>query len=120
MASARIPENEAQRLHALAGLDVLDSPPEREFDALVQAAALVCGVPISLVSLVDSGRQWFKANTGLPGVTETARDLAFCAHAILGDAIMEVPDALADPRFAGTALVVGEPRIRFMPAPRCA
>ncbi len=113
MVAARIPDNEAARLQALRALDVLDSGSEREFDALVQAAAAVCGVPVSLVSLVDGERQWFKANQGLPGVSETSRDLAFCAHAILEDGILEVPDALEDARFAGSALVQGDPNIRF-------
>ncbi len=113
MLTAPMPLDEPQRLLALARLDVLDSAPEREFDALVAAAALVCGVPISLVSLVDSERQWFKANVGLPGVTETPRDLAFCAHAILSDGLFEVPDALADPRFADNPLVATAPDIRF-------
>ncbi len=113
MVAARKPDNEAARLQALRALDVLDSPPEREFDALVQAAAAVCGVPVSLVSLVDGERQWFKASQGLPGVSETSRDLAFCAHAILEDGILEVPDALEDARFAGNALVQGDPNIRF-------
>ena len=98
MSTARIPHNETERLRSLAELGVLDSAPEREFDALVQAAALVCGVPISLISLIDSDRQWFKANVGLPGVTETPRELAFCAHAILQDGIFEVPDVKLDMR----------------------
>ena len=76
MLTARLPLDEAERLRALQRLDVLDSAPEQQFDALVAAAALVCGVPISLISLVDSDRQWFKANLGLPGVTETPRDVA--------------------------------------------
>lgn len=113
MASAPVPANESDRLRSLAGLDVLDSAPELEFDALVHAAARVCGVPISLISLIDAERQWFKANLGLPGVTETPRDVAFCAHAILQDGIFEVPDATADPRFADNALVTGDPSIRF-------
>jgi diguanylate cyclase (GGDEF)-like protein/PAS domain S-box-containing protein len=91
----------------------LDSAAEAEFDALVNAAALVCGVPISLVSLVDTRRQWFKANVGLPGVTETPRESAFCAHAILGDDILEVADATQDPRFDDNPLVTGSPDIRF-------
>ena len=113
MSSTPIPEDEASRLKALVALDVLDSEPEQDFDAIVQIAALVCGVPISLVSLVDEKRQWFKANLGLPGVPQTARELAFCAHAILTDAIMEVSDAQLDPRFADNALVRGGPGIRF-------
>jgi diguanylate cyclase len=111
--AAALAPNEAGRLRALAQLDVLDSAPEREFDALVRVAALVRGTPISLISLVDAERQWFKANVGLPGVTETPRELAFCAHAILQDGVFEVPDATADPRFTGNALVTGEPDIRF-------
>ncbi|WP_428419017.1 PAS domain-containing protein [Methylibium sp.] len=113
MLTAPTPLDEPERLRALERLDVLDSAPEREFDALVATAALVCGVPISLVSLVDHERQWFKANVGLPGVTETPRDVAFCAHAILDDGIFEVPDALADPRFADNPLVATAPDIRF-------
>ena len=108
-----MPFDEPERLRALERLDVLESAPEREFDALVATAALVCDVPISLVSLIDHDRQWFKANVGLPGVTETPRDVAFCAHAILDDGIFEVPDALADPRFADNPLVVTAPDIRF-------
>ena len=113
MLTAPMPLDELERLRALERLGVLDSAPEREFDALVATAALVCGVPISLVSLIDHDRQWFKANVGLPGVTETPRDVAFCAHAILDDGIFEVPDALADPRFADNPLVATAPDIRF-------
>ncbi len=113
MPAAPMPENEAQRLLALRELEVLDSAAEREFDALVKAAAAVCGVPISLISLIDDKRQWFKANHGLDGVNETERDLAFCAHAIHQDGIFEVADATADPRFAANPLVLGDPSIRF-------
>jgi diguanylate cyclase (GGDEF)-like protein/PAS domain S-box-containing protein len=108
-----LPPDEQARLLALQRLDVLDSEPEREFEALVATAALVCGVPISLVSLVDEQRQWFKANLGLPGVAQTPRDVAFCAHSILQDEILEVQDAAADPRFADNPLVAGTPDIRF-------
>ncbi|MBP6901185.1 MAG: PAS domain S-box protein [Burkholderiaceae bacterium] len=108
-----IPADEARRLARLHQLLVLDTEAEPLLDHLVQWAAEVCGVPIALVSLVDSQRQWFKANLGLPGVHETPRELAFCAHAILDDALMEVPDATADARFAANPLVTGEPGIRF-------
>ena len=113
MPSAPIPVDEASRLRALSELDVLDSAPDAEFDALVLAAAAVCETPISLISLIDEDRQWFKANIGLPGVAETPRDVAFCAHAILDDGILEVPDATRDPRFADNALITGDPKIRF-------
>ncbi len=113
MKSAPHPSDEAARLASLLALEVLDSAAEQEFDALVKAAALTCGVPISLVSLIDAQRQWFKANIGLPGVSETPRELAFCAHAILDDALFEVPDATQDSRFADNPLVTGQPDIRF-------
>lgn len=113
MSAAPVPSDEARRIESLRRLEVLDTEAEREFDALVHAAALTCGVPISLISLIDADRQWFKANLGLPGVTETPRELAFCAHAILEDGVFEVQDATADPRFAKNALVTGDPNIRF-------
>jgi diguanylate cyclase (GGDEF)-like protein/PAS domain S-box-containing protein len=113
MQTAAQPEHEPQRLAALHALQVLDSGPEAEFDALVRAASVVCGVPISLISLIDSERQWFKAGVGLPGVSETPRDVAFCAHAILGTDVFEVPDATQDVRFADNPLVASQPEIRF-------
>ncbi|MFN0183970.1 MAG: PAS domain-containing protein [Aquabacterium sp.] len=113
MSEPSTPMTESERLQALRRLRVLDTAPQREFDALVAAAAAVCGVPISLISLVDENRQWFKANIGLPGVQETPRDMAFCDHAIRDDGILEVPDATADPRFATNPLVTGQPDIRF-------
>jgi diguanylate cyclase (GGDEF)-like protein/PAS domain S-box-containing protein len=113
MPAAPLRPDEADSLAALRALDVLDTPAEAQFQALVQAASAVCGVPISLISLIDSDRQWFKANVGLPGVSETPRDAAFCAHVVLGEGVMEVPDATQDPRFADNPLVTGQPDIRF-------
>jgi diguanylate cyclase (GGDEF)-like protein/PAS domain S-box-containing protein len=113
MQPAPLADDEAQRLETLLALNVLDSAPEAEFDALVQVASIVCGVPISLISLVDAQRQWFKAQVGLPGATQTPRDMAFCAHAILGDTLFEVPDATLDARFFDNPLVQGAPDIRF-------
>jgi len=113
MPAARLPDDETQRLAALRALGLLDTPPEPELDAIVRAAAAVCGTPISLVSLVDAERQWFKANLGLEGVEETPRELAFCAHALLDGSLLEVEDATRDARFADNALVTGAPDIRF-------
>jgi diguanylate cyclase (GGDEF)-like protein/PAS domain S-box-containing protein len=112
MEPAPLRDDEAQALKALRLLDVLDSPPEAEFDALVRVASLVCETPIALISLLDHDRQWFLANHGLPGVTETPRDLAFCAHAVRGTGLFEVGDTLADQRFADNPLVTGAPGIR--------
>jgi PAS domain S-box-containing protein len=112
MESPRLPANEAQRLKALRRSKLLDSPPERLFDAITSRAAEICKTPMAFLSLVDEHRQWFKAKVGLDAA-ETERDIAFCAHAILQDELMVVPDALSDQRFADNPLVVGEPNIRF-------
>jgi signal transduction histidine kinase len=113
MIAADLPQDEVRRLESLHRLQVLDSAPEAEFDALVRAASLVCGTPFSLISLVDAERQWFKANHGLDGATETPRQVAFCAHAILGEGLFEVPDALQDERFHDNPLVTQAPSLRF-------
>ncbi|MBX9748146.1 MAG: PAS domain-containing protein [Roseococcus sp.] len=104
---------EEARLKALRSYAILDTPPEPDFDHVVQLAARLLETPIALISLLDRDRQWFKASVGLDGVRETARELAFCDHAIRETGVMVVPDATADPRFAGNALVTGEPGIRF-------
>ena len=103
---------ESYRLHVLDSLRLLDSPPEHEFDALVQIARHVMDCPIALISLVDDHRQWFKARCGIDA-TETSRDVAFCAHAIRGDGMMLVPDATRDSRFADNPHVTGPPHVRF-------
>lgn len=103
-------------MEVLRSLDILDSPPDPGLDALVKAASAVCGVPISLVSLVSSDRQWFKAAIGLEQGTGTPREHAFCAHTILEDDLFEVPDAREDERFVDNPLVTGDPNIRFYAA----
>ena len=110
---APVPDSEDARLRALRQLEILDTKAEEQFDALVKAAALVCGAPISLITLVDEDRQWFKANVGLGHATETPRQVAFCSHAILQDDLFEVPNALEDKRFHDNPLVTGDPHIRF-------
>lgn len=109
---APVPPDEPRRLAALAALDVLDTPPEAEIDAITLLAADRFDTAIALVSLVAQGRQWFKSRVGLEAC-ETERAVSFCAHAILSDAVMVVPDARADPRFADNPLVTGAPHIRF-------
>ncbi|MDB5294088.1 MAG: multi-sensor hybrid histidine kinase, partial [Phycisphaerales bacterium] len=106
------PADEAARLAALRAYDILDTPDEAAFDDLTRLAARICGTPISLVSLVDADRQWFKSRVGLD-VAETPRDLAFCGHAILGQDLFVVPDAARDDRFADNPLVAGDPHVRF-------
>ena len=98
---------EAATLSALLALDILDTEPEIEFDALVRAASIICDAPISLITLIDADRQWFKANVGLPSVSETPRNLSFCAYAVLEDGLFEVNDASSDARFQDNPLVTG-------------
>lgn len=105
-------ERETARLAALKRYEVLDSPPEDAFDAVVRLAAEVCATPVALITLVDEARQWFKARVGWD-VNELPREIAFCAHAIQGQDICLVPDALSDERFRANPLVLSEPHIRF-------
>jgi len=106
------PVDEATRIGTLRALNILDTAPEERFDRLTRLAKRLFGVPIALVSLVDTHRQWFKSCDGL-GVTGTSRDVSFCGHAILSDEILLIPDALQDERFCDNPLVVGDPHIRF-------
>ncbi|GAB1643182.1 ATP-binding protein [Krasilnikovia sp. MM14-A1259] len=112
---APLPANEADRLAALYGLGVLDSAPEKDFDDIVALTASVCEVPTALVCLVDADRQWFKAQVG-SDIAETSRDLSFCAHAILGDDLIVVPDTRQDPRFADNPAVLAADGVRFFGA----
>ena len=104
---------EGERLAALRSLDILDTGVEAAYDDLVRLAAELTGSPIALISLVDENRQWFKARYGLDAF-ETARDIAFCSHAIhKPDEAFVVEDASNDERFDDNPLVTGDPNIRF-------
>jgi len=107
-----LPPGEAGRIAALHRYRILDTEAEPAFDRIVKLAALLLDVPIALISLVDTDRQWFKAALGLK-VRETPRCIAFCDQAIRSQGIFVVPDAKTDPRFADNPLVTGEPFLRF-------
>jgi len=105
-------EAETRRLKVLWQYDVLDTVPEEVFDDLTELAAHICAAPIALISLVDEDRQWFKSKVGTT-LTETARDISFCTHAIKQSGLFVVPDAAEDERFRRNPLVTSDPKIRF-------
>lgn len=109
---AKMPSQEAARLEALKQYQILDTPSEQAYDDITALAAYICDVPIALISLVDSDRQWFKSKVGLEA-RETSRDVSFCAHAILNEGMLVVKDAAEDERFLDNPLVTCAPNIRF-------
>lgn len=112
MVAAALPSNENERLARLRSYQVLDTGPEEAFDRIARLASSILDVPIAVISLVDEGRQWFKAKVGL-AANETSRDVAFCAHAILGNEVFVVADATKSDLFKDNPLVTGAPDIRF-------
>lgn len=112
MVEAAFPHNENARIDFIKSLNILDTPAEERFNRITRIACQLLNVPISLVSIVDQKRQWFKSSEGL-SVSETPREYAFCAHAIHGDMPLIVEDATRDSRFCDNPLVTGTPNIRF-------
>lgn len=108
-----LPADEENRVNALKSYDILDSLPEEDYDDITRLASEICQTPISLISLIDDSRQWFKSNHGL-AVRETPRDYAFCTHGILNPfEVLVVNDSREDIRFAGNPLVTGDPYVIF-------
>jgi GAF domain-containing protein len=105
-------DRENARLAALARYHILDTPPEREFDALAQLAGLILEAPISVINLIDRDRQWFKSEIGI-GTRELPLDVSICRHAILQKGLFVVPDTTQDDRFKCNPLVTGTPHLRF-------
>ncbi|WP_343698758.1 PAS domain S-box protein [Caulobacter sp.] len=108
------PDPEVARLAALKSYRVLDTPPEDVFDEITARAAALFDAPISLVSLVDDHRQWFKSRQGLEACS-TSREVAFCAHALQLEphGVLIVEDSAKDPRFAQNPLAIDEPFVKF-------
>jgi phosphoribosyl 1,2-cyclic phosphodiesterase len=109
---APIPDDEAQRMASLRGLNILDTEPEPCFDRITRLATALFGVPTAMITLIDTNRQWFKSCVGLDK-KQDSRDAAFCAHVVYNREPMVIEDAFHDPRFADNPLVINEPRIRF-------
>lgn len=105
-------EDELERLRALAGLSLLDTPPEGQFDEITRLASTALGTESAAISLIDARRQWFKSRVGIP-FTETPREHAFCTYPMASQEFFEVSDASLDPRFADNPLVTGAGGIRF-------
>jgi len=112
MQNAPIPTNEKERLEAVHRVAILDTKPEERFDVLTREAVEKLKVPMSMVSILDSDREWFKSCVGLDK-KEGDRTVSFCGHALLATNIFIVEDTLKDPRFADNPMVVGFPFIRF-------
>src|SRR3989344_5148542 len=112
MQNAPVPEDEKERMEAVHRIAILDSDPEERFDVLTRQAVEKLNVAISMVSIIDHDREWFKSCTGL-NQKEGERVVSFCGHALLARNMFVVEDTLADPRFADNPMVVGFPFIRF-------
>lgn len=112
MITAPVPANEKERIDKLLSYQILDTPHEKDFDEIVELASKICGTPMSLITLLDTDRQWFKAQIGLDG-SEASRETSFCGHGIMQDDLFEVADTAEDMRFHDNPYVTDDPNIRF-------
>ncbi len=108
---APVADNEAERLSALRSAMCAYVPREERFDRITRMAQRMLHVPIVLISIVEDDVQWFRSAQGLT-VSETARNISFCGHAIVASEVFKVQDTYLDPRFAHNPLVIGPPYIR--------
>ncbi|NRB56119.1 MAG: GAF domain-containing protein [Salinicola sp.] len=112
MIAPNLPQQETERLSFLHDLQLLDSNADEGFDRLTELATQIFDVPMSLITLIDEDRQWFKSRQGL-SVCETPRRISFCGHVVADGQPMVINNALRDPRFSDNPLVTGAPFIRF-------
>ncbi|MBC8767766.1 GAF domain-containing protein [Arenibacter sp. BSSL-BM3] len=113
MKKPKVPQNEKERIKELDSYSILDTLPESDYDNLTTIAAEICGTPISLISLIDDKRQWFKSHHGLDA-TETPKEYAFCGHAInTPNDVFIVQDARMDERFHDNPIVTDDPHVIF-------
>lgn len=110
--NADITLEEVLRISDLYELDILDTPAEQDYDDLVELASMICGCPMSLISLIDNDRQWFKSKKGVDD-SQTSRDISFCSHAIKQEDVFIVENTLNDDRFKNNPFVTGEVQVRF-------
>ena len=113
MIAPKIPHNEAIRSKALKSFSILDTFSEKEFNEITLLASIICETPMSLISIIDGDRQWFKSKVGID-IDETSREISFCGHAILNDGqLFTVEDSRLDERFYDNPLVSGLPNVVF-------
>ncbi|MDW3094042.1 MAG: ATP-binding protein [Gammaproteobacteria bacterium] len=113
MEYARVPDNENDRLTVLYDTDILDTPAESTFDAITSVTANICATPLSFICLVDSERVWFKSSSGIDGISEVNREIAFCPYTIMQDDVFEVQNASMDPRFKNSPMVTEAPNLQY-------
>ena len=107
-----VPSDSTARIEALERYEILDTPPEEEFDDITRLIARICDAPIAVINFIDRDRQWFKSEIGL-GLRQTSLEVSVCSQAILQPDLFIVPDTLMDARFANNPLVTGWPHLRF-------
>ena len=107
-----VSELESRRLIALHSYNILDSLPEKEYDAITRLASYICQVPLAFITFIDDKRQWFKSTVGLT-IQQVPKADSFCRHTLLSDALVEVPDATKDTEFCETEMVTGKFGVRF-------
>ncbi|MDX1602230.1 MAG: ATPase, partial [Salinimicrobium sediminis] len=103
---------ELKRLQALLSYNILDTPPQEEYDNLVKLVAIICNSPIAVISMLDEKRQWYKAKTGITG-SEISKNETFCQYTLEQDGLLEIKDARNDARVKTLSHVEDENGIRF-------